>query len=83
MPLHGYIADCMWREVRIVVVLDSYTYHGSRAKFESDRKRDAILKAAGWIVIRITRRQLDHEPLAVIARIAQTLTWAEAAGRAA
>jgi very-short-patch-repair endonuclease len=81
--LHGFEVDCLWRELRLVVEVDGYRYHGSRAKFESDRRRDAVLKAAGWVVIRVTRRQLDHEPLAVIARLAQAITWAEVAARAA
>jgi very-short-patch-repair endonuclease len=83
VPLHGFKVDCLWRKLRLVVEVDGYRYHGSRAKFESDRRRDAVLKAAGWVVIRVTRRQLDHEPLAVIARLAQAITWAEVAARAA
>jgi very-short-patch-repair endonuclease len=77
VPLHGYVVDCVWRELRIVVEVDGYVYHGNRTKFESDRRRDAVLEAAGWTVIRITRRQLDQEPYAVIARLAQALMWVE------
>lgn len=77
--LHGYIVDCVWHELRLVVEVDSYTYHGSRAMFESDRRRDAVLGAAGWTVIRVTGRQLEHEPYAVIATLAQALSLAQAA----
>jgi very-short-patch-repair endonuclease len=83
LPLHGLKVDCMWRELRLVVEVDGYRYHGSRAKFESDRRRDAILKAAGWVVVRVTPRQLDHEPFAVIARLAQAISWAQITTQAA
>ena len=46
---------------------------GAELRHEKDRKRDQILVAAGYRVIRVTDRQLKHEPLAVIARIAQAL----------
>jgi very-short-patch-repair endonuclease len=41
--------------------------------FERDRRRDQVLVAAGWRVIRITWRQLTKEPLAVLARLAMAL----------
>ena len=46
---------------------------GHRLAFERDRKRDQVLLAAGIRVLRITDRQLKHEPIAVAARIAQAL----------
>ena len=41
--------------------------------FERDRKRDQILVAAGYRVIRVTWRQLTEEPMAVMVRIGQAL----------
>jgi very-short-patch-repair endonuclease len=58
-------ADCVWRQQRLVVELDSHTYHSTRASFESDRARDRALIAAGWRVMRITWRQLNDEPAAL------------------
>jgi hypothetical protein len=43
------------------------------AAFERDRRRDQRLAAAGFQVIRITWRQLEAEPMAVLARLAQAL----------
>jgi very-short-patch-repair endonuclease len=43
------------------------------SSFERDRQRDADLNAAGFRVIRVTWRQLEDEPLAVVARIAAAL----------
>jgi very-short-patch-repair endonuclease len=56
-----------------VVEVDGYAYHGSRAAFERDRRRDADLTAAGYRVVRITWRQLTSEPHAVVARLAVML----------
>jgi very-short-patch-repair endonuclease len=66
--------DFHWREQRVVVEFDGWGTHRGRRSFESDRKRDQRLVAAGYRVLRITARQLKQEPLAVIARLAAALT---------
>jgi hypothetical protein len=58
-------ADCMWREQRLIVELDSHATHATRSAFENDRARDRALIAAGWRVVRITWRQLCDEPRAL------------------
>jgi len=68
-----YEVDLLWRPQRLVVEVDGYAYHGTRAAFERDRRRDAELQAAGHRVIRVTWRQLVEEPEAVVDRIAQAL----------
>ncbi len=78
VELHGYTVDFVWLDLKVVVEDDSWLFYSSRAKFESDRRRDAVLEAHGWTVIRITARQLAQEPYAVIARLAATLALAEA-----
>jgi very-short-patch-repair endonuclease len=70
----GYEVDALWRDRRIVVEVDGFAFHRSRASFESDRNRDAVLTAAGFTVTRITWRQLEREPEAVVARLAVALT---------
>jgi very-short-patch-repair endonuclease len=77
-PLHGFRVDALWREHRLVVEVDGYEFHARRANFERDHRRDAILEAQGWTVIRITARQLEDEPYAVVARLAAALAWASA-----
>ena len=69
----GEVVDLCWPEHKLVVEFDGFQFHRSRAAFESDRRRDAKLVAAGYRVIRVTWLQLQHEPYAVIARIAQAL----------
>jgi very-short-patch-repair endonuclease len=79
VPLHGFVVDALWRDLRLVVEVDGYEYHGGRASFESDRARDATLVAAGYRVIRFTAVQLRDEPLVVIARLAAALALTSAA----
>jgi hypothetical protein len=52
--LHGYEVDFHWPEARLVVEIDSYTYHRSWAQRRRDLRRDADLKARGVEVLRLT-----------------------------
>jgi very-short-patch-repair endonuclease len=54
--------DFRWTDHRLIVELDGFETHGTRAAFERDRARDRALMAAGWRVARITKRQLDDAP---------------------
>jgi very-short-patch-repair endonuclease len=49
-----------------------------RSAFEPDRARDQIHVAHGYRVIRVTWRQFEHSPLAVLVRIAQALAFGAA-----
>lgn len=69
----GHEVDVLWRSQRLVVEIDGYAFHSSRAAFERDRARDAKLLASGWRVLRITWRQLVDEPEAALVRIAGLL----------
>ncbi len=57
--------DCLWRDPRLVVELDGRSAHDTVRAFEQDRRRDRVLQAAGWRVLRITWRQLHDEPDAI------------------
>lgn len=69
----GYEVDLLWRAERLAVEIDGYAFHSSRAAFEADRRRDAVLAASGFRVVRVTWAQLSKEPEALLARIAQAL----------
>jgi very-short-patch-repair endonuclease len=71
--VEGYEVDCLWRAQRLIVEVDGFAYHSASRSFDSDRRRDAALVAAGWRVMRVTWRQITGEPEAVAARIAQAL----------
>jgi hypothetical protein len=53
--------DFVWRDARVAVETDGRGTHDTRHAFEDDRLRDQRLMAAGWIVIRVTDRQLDED----------------------
>jgi hypothetical protein len=57
--------DCVWRNARVIVELDGRSAHDTARAFESDRARDRALTARGWRTIRVTWRQLHHQPEAV------------------
>lgn len=60
--LHGYEVDFHWPEHGLVVEVDGYAFHGGRAAFERDRRRDSALAAAGQRVVRLTWRRITAEP---------------------
>jgi very-short-patch-repair endonuclease len=65
----GFEVDAVWLRQRLVVELDGYDFHRTRAAFERDRARDTALQLAGYRVLRFTHRRLRQEP----ATIAETL----------
>jgi very-short-patch-repair endonuclease len=78
--LHGFVADFLWPDAKLIIEVDGHGTHGTRRAFENDRRRDQIHAAHGYLVIRITWNQLQHEPLAVLARLAQALAHRVSAG---
>ena len=71
--VHGFEVDALWRRQGLVVEVDGFAFHGSRAAFERDRRRDAALQVRRLRVVRVTWRQLTDEPEAVVAMLAQLL----------
>jgi very-short-patch-repair endonuclease len=55
------------------VEFDGFEFHRHRHQFESDRRRDQVLAAAGYRAIRVTWRQLQEESMALAVRIGQAL----------
>ena len=80
-PRHGVVARSQLRALglsdekvdRWRVELDGYQFHGTRAAFERDRRKDAALLAAGYRTMRLTWRRLAEEPLRVAAELGATL----------
>jgi very-short-patch-repair endonuclease len=56
----GKEVDMVWREQRLIVELDSRSFH--RDTFEQDRERDAHLLSEGFAVLRITSHRLKRAP---------------------
>lgn len=71
--VHGREVDFSWPAHRLIVEVDGFRYHGTRAAFERDRARDADLTAAGWRVVRFTDRQVRRESATAAERLGRLL----------
>jgi very-short-patch-repair endonuclease len=69
----GYEVDAYWPAHRLVVEVDGWGYHATRAAFERDRRKDAALQAAGNRVVRVTWTRLTIETLALSAQLGALL----------
>jgi len=76
----AYEVDFLWPRERVVVEIDGFAFHSSRDSFEQDRHRDAVLAASGFLVLRVTWRQITEEPEAVLVLLAQALARAAGPG---
>jgi very-short-patch-repair endonuclease len=72
--LHGFEVDAYWPDNNLVVELDGYEWHKTRAAFERDRERDAALASKGVRVLRFSWRQLTRQPEVVGEAIASSST---------
>jgi hypothetical protein len=64
----GFEVDFCWSDERLIVETDG-RHHQTRAAFERDRARDALLTALGWRVMRFTARQVRRGPGGVAALV--------------
>ena len=69
----AFEVDLVWHEQRLVAEADSLQFHLSRAAMERDRRRDAVLAAQGFRVLRFTDRQVRRRPREVIAALRAAL----------
>ena len=76
----GYRLDFYWPELRLAVEVDAYGTHGSPARFEGDRRRDArLLAEKGIVVLRLTRAAVEERAIEVVAALARAIAQREAA----
>jgi len=73
VTLGRWTVDFLWREERLVVETDFWTYHRGSVAFEDDHARELDLHAAGYTVRRFTDRQLEEEPERVAAVVRAAL----------
>jgi very-short-patch-repair endonuclease len=71
--IDAFTVDFCWPASWLIVEVDGFHSHGTRAAFEADRERDAHLAALGFTVIRLTWRQLTSRPAEVAARFRRVL----------
>ena len=67
--LHPHEVDFFFPAHRLVVEIDGWRDHGTRVAFERDRAKDAALVAAGYAVLRFTKRQIAEDPDTVADRV--------------
>ena len=72
----GKYVDFHWDGTNVIVETDGWGAHGTRTAFERDHQRDLELELAGYIVIRVTWRQLRFRPDLVARRVRQALSVA-------
>lgn len=70
---HDYFADVLFRRERLILEVDGWETHGSRAAFEADRERRNHLVLAGYRVLSFTWRQLVERPEWVLSCIRAAL----------
>jgi very-short-patch-repair endonuclease len=82
-PDHGRCEpDFHWPAYRLIVETDGWETHGTRAAFEADRRKDAALVAAGYVVLRFTWREVRDHPQTVADRLRAGCCRACASARA-
>ncbi len=76
--LCGIIVDAFWPEVGVVVELDGVQGHATPAQMRRDHRRDLMLRAAGYVVVRYSYDQVTYEPELVLADLRAVLASAAA-----
>ena len=72
--LHGLEVDAYWPQYSLVVELDGWQWHRTRAAFERERERDVLLARHGIRVLRFSWRQLTGDSEGVAEAIASSST---------
>jgi predicted transcriptional regulator of viral defense system len=70
----GWTVDALWRRERLVVELDGYGNHHTRAQIERDRRKELCLRRAGLSVIRYSEEQVTEEAGLVLADVLARLS---------
>ncbi|HWH35664.1 MAG TPA: DUF559 domain-containing protein [Acidimicrobiales bacterium] len=65
--------DFYYRHLRLVIEIDSVTFHSTKLDCDADARRDEAMRSAGFAVLRITEPELRHHPDAVVARVRAAL----------
>jgi very-short-patch-repair endonuclease len=74
VKLGRWEVDFLWRDQRLVVETDSFTYHQGSVAFEDDHARELDLRQRGFTVLRFTDMQIENVPNRVVADVARALS---------
>jgi very-short-patch-repair endonuclease len=72
----GYVVDFLWPRSRLVVEVDGYGFHKSRAAWESDRHKDTKLQLARCDVVRVTQDRIESAPRELVRDVLELLSAA-------
>lgn len=73
VTVRGGRRDFVWPDHRLVVEVDGYRWHSSRAAMRRDRYRDRELTAAGWRAVRFTYEDVAFDAAQVAGELAALL----------
>lgn len=73
VPVGPWTPDFRWEEARVVVETDGVRFHRTAAKRRRDARKDADLRAAGYVVLRLTWADVTQRPAATASRVAAAL----------
>lgn len=66
--------DLAWTDRQVAAECEGFEFHGNRRRWKHDRRRLALLEAAGWRVVLLTWDDVVHEPQRTLVRLAGALT---------
>ncbi|GEM_PF-126166 len=69
-----YIGDLVFDNVKVVVEVDSWTHHGSRAAIEHDWERHNAFESDGYRVLHFPPSRIRRDPRAVLNELCALLT---------
>ena len=73
LPHNGREVDALYRAEKLIIELDSWKHHSSRASFERDRAKDADALEHGYRTLRVTQDRLTRDGTQEAARIRRIL----------
>jgi very-short-patch-repair endonuclease len=73
VPFGRFEADFVWPKERVIVELDSATYHSGPGVFQRDREKGLVFRSAGYDVLRPTRAHVIYQGPRVLVLLAQAL----------
>ncbi|MEW4568227.1 DUF559 domain-containing protein [Tautonia sp. JC769] len=65
----SFLVDLLWPEGKVVVEIDGYSFHSSRASFSADRSRDYHLLISGFLVLRLPHDEVVQDPFLALDKI--------------
>lgn len=71
--VEGKEVDFLYRAAKVVIEIDGGSSHGTPAAVDRDRRKDAYLRSLGYLVLRYSYWQIEEEPEAVVAEVADKL----------